>query len=325
MALIFISYSRSDKKSLDELVPHLRAMYGTDSVWFDEELRTQGGIEWWNKIIAEIKHCQIFIYLMSDQSTESHWCQDELSEAVSHNKHILPIVLPTLRVNYPRKVRPSLSEVLKSKQYISIVNGIHADVTLASLLSSISKLINAETFTLSKKDRWFLSNQFQILSSVDPENKKEYEKTLEVIEGGYELHYSWLTDYINDGNSVMTRRDCLEVIDILDMFSELQDAYENLSNPSDDTSIQTIWIHFAGFDGNTETKQLQYTRFLIERDRKFEWLSLNTRFDPLNSHIPLLDHYRAMLQEYQKSAKPRKLTRDDLIRITNARSNLRSK
>jgi hypothetical protein len=64
MALIFISYSRSDRVILDELYPHLAEVYGSESLWFDDAI--PGGREWWEMILGEIQNCELFIYLISD-------------------------------------------------------------------------------------------------------------------------------------------------------------------------------------------------------------------------------------------------------------------
>jgi len=93
MADIFISYSRKDRDKLDELVPLFRTVYGNNSVWFDNDI--QGGDNWWSRILQEIYKCKLFIFLVSDTSLDSEYCQKEIQEALRLSRRVLPIVLNT--------------------------------------------------------------------------------------------------------------------------------------------------------------------------------------------------------------------------------------
>lgn len=89
MVSLFISYKHFDQRVLMELSPLLEeAGY---NVWFDKELR--GGQDWWNTILENIARCDVFIYLMSQDSIESPFCQAEYKEASRLRKRILPILV----------------------------------------------------------------------------------------------------------------------------------------------------------------------------------------------------------------------------------------
>lgn len=98
MAQIFVSYSRSDRSFLDNFVPLIHKVYGNGSIWFDEDIH--GGANWWQMIISEIKNCELFIYLISNESLESQYCQAELREALRLHKPILPIIVRRLKLPY---------------------------------------------------------------------------------------------------------------------------------------------------------------------------------------------------------------------------------
>lgn len=346
MADIFISYSHSDRPTLDILLPLMRNAV-SESIWFDE--RIDGGEEWWQRILEEISHCRLFLYLISDDAAESEHCQNELRHALETNKAIIPVLIRRLRMEYPGNMPDDLIELLRKIQCIDLSQRIDINATSKLWGTMTRKLyaasaeaappspamsvpislsvnpppessgtpVNDRQINLSRKERWFLSNQFAILAKLYPDEADGYEDMREVVERGYELHYNWITEYIFDARFTMSQDDCLEVLDILDMFSTLQSAYEEITDKS---GIDDVWIHFAGFDGNNETKYMAYTRFLVEREGKFTWLITGERpHDRFNSHHPILHRYRAMSEEWKKSQDQRNLTKDDLIRITSVK------
>jgi len=167
---------------------------------------------------------------------------------------------------------------------------------------------------LTKIERWILSNQYRLLQVIYPDEADYFGQCREVLERGYELHYDWITEYIYDGNDVMSSEECKEVIDILDMFSALKRAYEALDDKS---GIEEWTVKFSGFDGNNETKQMAYARCFCSLDGgRFTELD---RGDDFNSHSPVLDAYRRMLIEWRNSEDRYHLSEDDLVRITSAR------
>lgn len=167
---------------------------------------------------------------------------------------------------------------------------------------------------LTRIERWILSSQYRLLQAIYPDEADYFGQCREILERGYELHYDWITEYIYDGNHVMSSEECKEVIDILDMFSTLNRAYEALDDKS---GIEEWTVKFSGFDGNNETKQLAYGRFFCSSDGgRFQDLDRPKDF---NSHSPVLAGYRRMLGEWRRSADKYHLDRDDVIRISSAR------
>jgi len=162
---------------------------------------------------------------------------------------------------------------------------------------------------LSKIERWMLSNQYQILEKLDPEQAKHYANAREVIENGYTLEYEWISQYIMDEFPV---EGCTEVLDILDMFQSLKFSYDELDDKS---GIKEASVRFQGFDGNHETNHMAYARHLVEDEGKFDVLQIKN----FNGHFPSLDRYLWMVEEWNKSADKFRLTKDDIIRITSAK------
>ncbi len=128
MTKLFVSYSRVDTAVTERLVVRLRRAYGLAEVWYDDELH--GGAQWWQTILAQIAACDVFLYLLSNESVTSPYCQAEFTEAKRLGK---PIVTVQLRD------RTRLSDDLKGIQYVDMKRGID-DENLMRLVGSINKM-----------------------------------------------------------------------------------------------------------------------------------------------------------------------------------------
>lgn len=95
---LFISYSSQDRSTVDALTAALRR--GQQQVWFDQELG--GGDAWWNKILEQIRSCDVFIVALSNNWLQSKPSQSELRYAQALNRPILPVRIgdiDSMRVN----------------------------------------------------------------------------------------------------------------------------------------------------------------------------------------------------------------------------------
>jgi uncharacterized protein len=170
---------------------------------------------------------------------------------------------------------------------------------------------------LSREQRWIFANQYLILEHLHPDQADYYARAREVLESGYELNYGWIAEHIFE--QTMTEEQCSEVINILDMFTALERSYDELAEKP---NVEEQDIRFHGFDGNHETDQMSYARFLIEKEHKFSSLAdAGSLGDNLNSHMPVLDTYRRMLAMWQQLplAQRYQLAADDIARIVAAR------
>jgi uncharacterized protein len=165
---------------------------------------------------------------------------------------------------------------------------------------------------LTRTERWILSNQYRILEKLYPDEAEALARNRDALEMGYELEYREACQHIYDDRDTMTIDECKEVIDILAMFSEIKTDFTSLTDKS---GIDEWATKFIGFDGNDETKQMGYVRYIVEQGNRFETLD---RGDNFNSHAPMLEPYRRMLREWNSSTNKMHLTKVDLIRITSA-------
>ena len=120
-----------------------------------------------------------------------------------------------------------------------------------------------------------------------------------VIYGGHYWAPKWgmqgvFHDYVDDP------ADLKHVVDVLDTWSFIEEAYETFSPEQRDQLAAEVGLRgrnvaFHGFDGNNEASQLGIARFLIDAMQSFQ------RFKgrELNSHHPTEARYRSMIEIFQ--------------------------
>lgn len=164
---------------------------------------------------------------------------------------------------------------------------------------------------ISPVQRIILINQYNILEHLDSGNAEKHRSRQDVLRNGWELEYDSIFGHVDDG---LSETECREVYDILTMYSALNRAYRSMADKS---GIGAEDLKFEGFDGNGEGGRLGYVRYLIHETRRWPNLAVGTD-DDFNSHIDVLDKYRRMLVEWQRSVDKNRLTKDDISRIMAA-------
>ncbi len=165
---------------------------------------------------------------------------------------------------------------------------------------------------LTKVERWILSNQYEILEKLDSKNKGHYSKCREILENGYELLYSEISQNIYDDKDTLNSDGAKYVYKILDMFYALGRFYKSSKSKN---KFKKSDLAFMGFDGNdsTEVKYLAFARF----NREYNGTSSEVidESDGFNSHMPTSDIYYRMLSAWQISKDKYNLTTEDVERI----------
>lgn len=94
-------------------------------------------------------------------------------------------------------------------------------------------------------------------------------------------------------------RDVSHVVDVLDMWSFIEEAFERFSPDqklviTDEVGSWASDVKFHGFDGNNESSQMSIARFLVGKMGRF------SRFEgrDLNSHCPTYERYLRMLDAF---------------------------
>ena len=91
---LFISYNRD---SLDAVKALAADLAEEADPWFDQELT--GGQRWWDSILARIRDCDTFVFVLTPGSVESQACGRECDYARQLGKPVLPVLLSD-KVNF---------------------------------------------------------------------------------------------------------------------------------------------------------------------------------------------------------------------------------
>lgn len=84
---VFVSYSR-DSEAIARAVAADLGSLGHE-VWIDHQL--SGGQAWWDQILAAIRDCGLFVFLLHPRSLDSLACTRERAYALALGKPILPL------------------------------------------------------------------------------------------------------------------------------------------------------------------------------------------------------------------------------------------
>jgi len=142
-----------------------------------------------------------------------------------------------------------------------------------------------------------MRDMFKALKIKDADTDADF--LAEVIYGGHYWAPKWkMTGVFHD--HVDNPRDLSHVVDVLDMWSFIEEAYEKFSAEQKTAIAEQVGplgkhVRFTGFDGNNESSQMSIARFLVEDMDRF------SRFKgrDLNSHHPTYDRYRRMVELFE--------------------------
>lgn len=199
-----------------------------------------------------------------------------------------------------------------------IIAGLAGDVGLSRRPDSwgLGVTISA-TMKLTRTERWILSNQYRILEKLYPEDADAFRDAQDALNSGYELEYGHLAERIYAEKHTLNEDECREVLDILAMFRDLKYGYKEVGGEKG-TGVEEWLVQFSGFDGNNESSHLGYCRYICDpKHGRFQELD---RGDDYNSHMPSLDRYRRMLDEWRPRSERGhgKLTAEDIRAIASA-------
>ncbi|CAH8217463.1 YfbU family protein [Vibrio aestuarianus] len=164
---------------------------------------------------------------------------------------------------------------------------------------------------MTNAQRLILSNQYFLMSQMDPNNANKYKRLQTIVERGYELQMREL----NKEFGCLTEAECREVIDILEMYHAMQESHKMLAD-CDGKEVDQRRLQFLGFDIAREAQLVHYVRFLVDSE------GLYTQFDKadhhFNSQMPMLDKYRRMLTTWRNCPRQYHLSAAEFKQIFNA-------
>ncbi|HLP97701.1 MAG TPA: toll/interleukin-1 receptor domain-containing protein [Sideroxyarcus sp.] len=145
MFKVFVSYSTQDLKNVAELQ---QSLAGTGIDLFVAEYSVIPSEKLSDRISTAIAACDLFIVLWSSNAKESDWVSQEIGQAHSLNKKILPLVL-TEGLNLPGFIK-DLKYLPVYKDAASAIQQAHAIVLdgFRAKVAEIQKQKQSETLTL---------------------------------------------------------------------------------------------------------------------------------------------------------------------------------
>lgn len=158
---------------------------------------------------------------------------------------------------------------------------------------------------LTNKERLFLANQHEILGHLDTDNSNYHFKLAEQLREGHKWLYSQSFDNISEN---LSDDDAELVLNILQIYEMIQDAYNGLSDKS---IISDQEIKFPGFDGNNEPEFMGFVDALDKANRFGDVIQNGYR----NAHTRKVRVYEAMIHTWEKLGKPYSLTKEQLFDI----------
>ncbi|HAV77302.1 MAG TPA: hypothetical protein DCX53_08110 [Anaerolineae bacterium] len=115
---IFISYSRRDQEFVTRLASDLNAKVA--GVWFDQST-IQLGQKWHDEIMDGIRECKAFILVISPDSMESKYVNEEVNKALELGKIIFPVIYR------PAKWTGQFETLIKKVQTLDLRSGSYTD------------------------------------------------------------------------------------------------------------------------------------------------------------------------------------------------------
>lgn len=178
---------------------------------------------------------------------------------------------------------------------------------------------------LSDGEKLIAAMLSDLIKSLKIDTDTNVDLVRSVIYGGHYWALGWEMPGIFHGH-VDNRSRVTFVVDVLDMWTLLEEAFDKLSG-SDKVWLEREadplgkHVRFPGFDGNNESEYLSITRFLIHDLQRFSRFRDDGR--DLNSHHPTLETYRRMFRVFEPLRKSltfgKSMTAKQIAEVINAR------
>ncbi|KLN96878.1 YfbU family protein [Moellerella wisconsensis] len=162
---------------------------------------------------------------------------------------------------------------------------------------------------MTNAQRLILSNQYKMMTMLDPDNAERYRRLQTVIERGFGLQMRELDRDFGE----LSEDSCRQIINIMEMYHALQVSHENLK---DIDGVDPRRVQFLGFDAATEARYLSYVRFMVNTEGRYTHFDSGTH--GFNSQTPMWDKYSRMLNIWQSCPRQYHLSAVEINQIINA-------
>ncbi|QKJ87938.1 hypothetical protein PMPD1_3005 [Paramixta manurensis] len=162
---------------------------------------------------------------------------------------------------------------------------------------------------MTNAQRLILSNQYKMMSMLDPDNAERYRRQQTIIERGYGLQMRELDREFGE----LTEETCRTIINIMEMHHALQVSWGNLK---DTAALEQRRLAFLGFDAATEARYLGYVRFMVNVEGRYTHFDSGTH--GFNAQTPMWEKYQRMLTVWQTCPRQYHLSANEIAQIINA-------
>lgn len=112
---------------------------------------------------------------------------------------------------------------------------------------------------MTNAQRLILSNQYKMMTLLDPDNGDRYRRLQTIVERGFGLQMRELDRDFGE----LSEEVCRTIINVMEMHHALQVSWGNLKEKQD---LDERRLAFLGFDAATEARYLSYVRFLVSTE-----------------------------------------------------------
>lgn len=134
MAQLFVSYSRIDLPFVKHLAERIQLAFPDLKIWRDDAPHGLiGGDNWWETILKAVADSDVFLYVLSNESVQSVYCQAEFTEARRLQKRIITI---------QARDKTELTDELDDIQFIDMTRGIDDVEAFLRLSAAINKQLS---------------------------------------------------------------------------------------------------------------------------------------------------------------------------------------
>ncbi|MFP1591718.1 YfbU family protein [Escherichia coli] len=162
---------------------------------------------------------------------------------------------------------------------------------------------------MTNAQRLILSNQYKMMTMLDPANAERYRRLQTIIERGYGLQMRELDQRVWRAE----RRNLRTIIDIMEMYHALHVSWSNLQ---DQQSIDERRVTFLGFDAATEARSSVMSALWLMWKGAIPILTPGTH--GFNAQTPMWEKYQRMLNVWHACPRQYHLSANEINQIINA-------
>lgn len=162
---------------------------------------------------------------------------------------------------------------------------------------------------MTNAQRLILSNQYKMMTMLDPDNAERYRRQQTIVERGYGLQMRELDREFGE----LSEEVCRTIIAIMEMHHALHVSWTNLK---DNSGLETRRLAFLGFDAATEARYLGYVRFMVSVEGRYTHFDSGTH--GFNAQTPMWEKYQRMLTVWQTCPRQYHLSANEIAQIINA-------